>query len=314
MPGAISPNFHEGSRSEYLAQYVFTAWGTVVPVPHQEDHGLDLYCTLVERVGQRAWAKSPYSVQVKSGLDAWVFEGVESVRWLIEHPLPLFLCVVDKSCGRLRVYHTSPRFFVWSLGDLPEQVTLIPTTEETGHCTQWMGDFNLSLSAPILDVSLARLSDEEFVGGLRTVLEFWIGVDEWNLKLVRAGLRRFRMPHQYRPNDCTISGWVEQGRTSPEDEHIKDGVVHLAEALDCLGSQLFSRGDLHGAAKAGLLYRHLSKRFGPFFSDGRSDGGLTMLFHDLLNRVPGVRQGYLYAGIDEVERLVESTISPADPA
>jgi hypothetical protein len=52
MVGSIA-NLHEGSRSEYLAQFVFSSFGTAIPVPHQEDSGLDIYCTLLERDGQR---------------------------------------------------------------------------------------------------------------------------------------------------------------------------------------------------------------------------------------------------------------------
>ena len=150
--GSIPANFHEGSRSEYLAQFVFSSWGTAVAVPHQEDHGLDLFCTLMETIGKRAWARSPYTVQVKSEMKPWVFEGKESVKWLVEHPLPLFFCVVDKHSSTLRVYHTAPRFFVWSLGDLPEKLTMLPTAETDGRCTQWPGSYELSyelsLSAP----------------------------------------------------------------------------------------------------------------------------------------------------------------------
>jgi hypothetical protein len=42
--GAIAPNAHEGSRSEYLAQYVFASFGAAVALPHQEDSGIDLHC------------------------------------------------------------------------------------------------------------------------------------------------------------------------------------------------------------------------------------------------------------------------------
>jgi hypothetical protein len=49
MTGSIAANLHEGSRSEYLAQFVFSSFGTAIPVPHQEDSGLDIYCTLLER-------------------------------------------------------------------------------------------------------------------------------------------------------------------------------------------------------------------------------------------------------------------------
>jgi hypothetical protein len=66
MPGSVAANLHEGSRSEYLAQFVFSSFGTAIPVPHQEDSGLDIYCTLLERDGQRAWPRAYYSVQVKS--------------------------------------------------------------------------------------------------------------------------------------------------------------------------------------------------------------------------------------------------------
>lgn len=118
MVGAIAANLHEGSRSEYLAQYVFASFGTVVSVPHQEDSGIDLYCTLTERVGSRAWPSAYFSVQVKSTINSWVLDSKDSVQWLVEHPLPLFLCIVDKPSARLRLYHTSPRFYVWSLPPL----------------------------------------------------------------------------------------------------------------------------------------------------------------------------------------------------
>ena len=69
--GALAANFHEGSRSEYLAQYVFASFGTAISVPHQEDTGVDLYCTMTERVGARAWPRYHYTVQVKSTMAPW---------------------------------------------------------------------------------------------------------------------------------------------------------------------------------------------------------------------------------------------------
>lgn len=46
MVGAISPNLHEGSRSEILADYLFSTWGTVTPVRRQDDFGIDLFARL----------------------------------------------------------------------------------------------------------------------------------------------------------------------------------------------------------------------------------------------------------------------------
>src|SRR5580658_6170917 len=200
MVGAIPANFHEGSRSEYLAQYVFASFGTAVPVPHQEDTGIDLYCTLVERVGKLAWPRAYFTVQVKSTLAPWIFDGEESVRWFVEHPLPIFLCVVDKDSAHLRIYHTSPRFYVWSLRLSPKRLQLTPETAATGRATQWWpgtesGDqWTFGLGAPILDFSLQDTLQDRFTDRAKRVLEFWLEVDQKNLLRVQAGIYSFTMP------------------------------------------------------------------------------------------------------------------------
>src|ERR1700724_567716 len=89
--GATAANFHEGSRSEILADYLFSAWGTVTPARRQSDYGLDLYCTLTETIGHRARVQEYFSVQVKSSDGAlWAFNDTASIKWLVDHPLPLF--------------------------------------------------------------------------------------------------------------------------------------------------------------------------------------------------------------------------------
>src|SRR5450631_4076590 len=103
MAGAHSAISWRGARSEVLAEYVFSSWGPVVRGRWEFDYGVDLYCSLSTTVGQRAWVGDSYTVQVKSTRDPWVFDGPEEVRWLIEHPSPLFLCVVDKAAGKISV-------------------------------------------------------------------------------------------------------------------------------------------------------------------------------------------------------------------
>jgi hypothetical protein len=57
------------------------------------------------------------------------WDGEESVRWIIEHPLPIFLCIVNKAEARLLVYHTTPRFAAWILPLHKNRLELIPGTE-----------------------------------------------------------------------------------------------------------------------------------------------------------------------------------------
>jgi hypothetical protein len=71
----------------------------VTPVGRQDDIGVDLYCTLSDRIGPLAVVRDYFVVQVKSGTDPWVFKDQDSVKWLVEYPTPLFLACVDKKKG-----------------------------------------------------------------------------------------------------------------------------------------------------------------------------------------------------------------------
>ena len=124
--GSYAPNPHEGGRSEYYALLAFSSLGASVPVPRQEDSGLDLYCTLTEGDNKRSWAYAYYVVQVKSDEKPWDLNHERSVEALVQVPLPLFLCIVKKREQRLRVYHTSPRFYVWAVASFPTRLQLLP--------------------------------------------------------------------------------------------------------------------------------------------------------------------------------------------
>jgi hypothetical protein len=305
--GAIAANLHEGSRSEYLAQYVFSSFGTAVSVPHQEDHGVDFYCTLTERIGQRAWAKESYTVQIKSGYLPWIFRSRESIKWLIEYPLPLFLGVVDKKASKLHVYHTAPRFYTWGLGKFPDSLELIPTQETEGQSTQWYGEFKFSL-VPILDIEVARLGDDDYWRNARSVLEFWIENETKNLTRVRSGLHIWEMPSKYETNVVPGGGRVQQWLYKPSEELLHIAIRHLSECLECIGSQLDATGEFKAAVLIGLLYRYMHQKFSVFSDDKNATGKLTFLFHNLLDRLPENERTYVFAGIDKIQATVDTLL------
>jgi len=209
--GVVAANFHEAGRSEILADYLFSAWGTVTPVRRQSDYGLDLYCTLTERIGQRARVREYFSVQVKSGDSAvWSFNDPASVKWLVEHPLPLFLCSVNKKTAVVRIYHTIPRFQIWALGRTPNGVELVAGNGHTGEFNACASLPTCSLSAPILEVGLPDLTDDLRMEQLRGVFNYWVALDRDNCELVRAGLLRFRRPHSYNTNELPlqVANWT----------------------------------------------------------------------------------------------------------
>lgn len=310
--GVLAANFHEGSRSEVLADYLFSAWGTVTPVRRQSDFGLDLYCTLTERVGQLARVREYYSVQVKSGDTAsWSFGDPDSIKWLIEHPLPLFLCAVDKKAGLVRVYHIMPRFQIWALPrPIPDWIELIG---EAGHEGEFDPCANLpicSLSAPIIEIGIADLVDHARMQQLRAVFEYWVRLDLDNCERVRAGLLRFRRPSSYRTNELPhTSSQLELAYV--EDEVLKRGILRLAEALDCIGGQLAhpNQGKLLPALEAALLLDQIQKDF-PVAFDGdhwwrtRVPGCMNTFVVNRLRTAHGT--GYHYSGLDAVEAALAS--------
>ena len=313
MVGAVARNPHSGSRSEILADYLFSGWGTVTPTRRQDDYGVDLHCTLTKAVGQRAVVTDYYSVQVKSNDDPWVFETADEIKWLLEYPTPLFLACVDKGGGVLSVYHTMPRFLA-GFWPAPPRLELTPTALDEGECTQWKDGQDFSLSAPILRVSLADLLDETKLLALRAVLQHWVTVDTFNCDLRRMGLLRFRMPDRYKVNEVPVSaGIAEQGMTLPTPEQLTRAVRTLFEAADCVGDQLRRRGDRGGALRAALLTRYLRQsRPADFETDPRwhpdasssLELGISYDLNDVLNS--GSTPRYLYEGLDQVSSLLNA--------
>jgi len=306
--GATAYGFHEGTRSEYFAQCILSAFGTSVPVPHPEDHGIDFYCTLTERIGRLSWAKASYSVQVKSE-GVWVLEGRESVDWLIKHPLPLFLGVMIKKTLTFHVYHTAPRFYPWALGDCPDRLELTMTEETVGKSTEWVGDYRFQL-VPILSIKMEQLaSDADYAQNARDVLEYWIGVEDRNLARMTVNLRGWEMPDSYETNVVPRSGRVSQWLGRPSEEFLNNSVRSLSEQLELLARQFHDTGHSMAAAEAALLFRHLTKEFPAAFHDPQAAGGLLTQIATSLNNMR-----YVFEGLDALQTMLKSTVlGPPNP-
>lgn len=268
VTGAIGPNLHEGSRSEIIADYLLSSWGTVTPVRRQDDHGLDLYCTLIERAGQRAFVTDYYSVQVKSDCDPYVFETRDSVQWLVQNPNPVFLACVDKRQGEMRIHHLLPRFLI-AIQQIPASLTLTPSDSSEGRCLSSLDDLsNLSLSAPILRITLADSLIESTMQRYRDILRHWIRIDKHNCDWRTAGILRFNMPFKYTTNVEPDEAWVEYGNLKPDEGQTAHAVEQLVECLDCVGCQLLERRDRKTVLYAAMLLRQLRNEYPSAFPPG----------------------------------------------
>jgi hypothetical protein len=307
MIGAVAANPHEGSRSEILADYLFSEWGTVTPVRRQDDFGVDLFCTLTDRIGQRAVVADYFTVQVKSTGEPWHFEGPDSVRWVINYPQPLFLAWVDKRVGIVRVYHTMPRFLAGALLPTRDRLTLVPQVSTEGQVVAWQDGVQFSLSAPVLEISLGDLLNDSVMAERREVFRQWVALDRCNGHLQRQGLLRLRMPCSYRLNQTPGPDFGEMGNAAPDPAHLKRGVLTAAEAAECIGGQLGRNGDRTAALFAALFVDYLHRMYADAFVGharwrDRLPADLGRIVCEGLNAAGPTRpQGpYRYYGVEEV--------------
>lgn len=200
MPGSIAGNPHQGVRSEYLAQYVFSAFGTAVPVPHPEDSGVDMYCTLGHSFGKRFVVSDYFMVQVKSKKEPIEYNGMEQVAWLLSHNYPLLFCFVNKGKGRVEIYQTARLSFLHT-GDTIESVTLAPDISQS-ELSVHPDNTNpiIPLEKPILSFEIERLSDVAWVNKGRDILSGWVRLDQENISLRSTGFTMFRYPQTYNSN------------------------------------------------------------------------------------------------------------------
>jgi hypothetical protein len=311
--GSIAANLHEGSRSEYLAQYVFSSFGTAVPVPHQEDTGLDVYCTLLERDGQRAWPRAYYAVQVKSNMDPWIFDGEKSVRWIIEHPLPIFLCVVRKAEARILVYQTTPRFAAWILPLHKNRLELVPGIETRAQSimTSWEEGGSFELKAPILNFTIEDALDDSFRARIATVLKFWIDNDQENIFRVKCGNPHFQAPYEYETNTAGGIGGTGDFGGPFSDQSAQRAEAVLKELLSHLTTHHYKNKELVSAA----IYATALRRLSPVYKQGDVTRHDTALHSELNNRFGST--AYVYQAVDTllqmlIDKLAEHGISDTE--
>lgn len=315
--GSIAANFHQAGRSEYLAQYVFTMFGTSVLIPRQEDYGVDLYCTLFsERKGQRVWPVAYYSVQVKSEVGPWEFTHPESVRWVVEYPAPLLLCVIKKNDGLLRIYQTTARFNAAVAPELPASMALVP--EEPGpeapgpSPTYRLGSAtgSHSLGPPILEFKVEDLLDDERFEQFCNVLHFWVLNDFNNIRRYQMGMRQVWMPYEHTTNKVPTP--VNQSYLlayAPPEIRVKAEQT-VSELLEWLARVRLNDRDYLGTLLAVLMLRHRDP-------EGQHlPGGAIPKLRDATGldaATGGNRSDYLAASIDKLLTELNEKVQPTTP-
>jgi len=245
MPGSIAANPHEGTRSEYLALYVFSALGTAVPVPHPEDSGIDLYCTLGKMIGRRLAVENYFLVQVKSQKVSVRYEGPEQARWVLTHHYPILICYIDKTAGIVEIYQTLSLSFLYAKTAL-NSITLSPT-EVAKQFSDHTGETDpvIHMGKPILKFDISKIGTKHWRENARETVRSWVEIERENIGLKLVGSTLFRYPEAYKTNVPVVGAKSFIGNVFDTDKSAE----HRAAFYDVLLRQLAQLISLAAADK-----------------------------------------------------------------
>lgn len=221
--GLLAYNFREGFRSEYLAEYVFSAFGPSLSISRENDYGIDLICNLAFNEKQYMNIEMTYGVQVKSEGADFRFKGKQAVDWLFSLEFPLLLAVVSKTESRIKIFST------WNLNLLllsiekgnretyPEELYFQPTDDSELKGPESTTGL-IPIGLPILEFNIMDIGDKKLKEKYQKILKEWLdfevenyllrrmgvsvafGFIKWETnKSLEEGLRTWYKPHFYSP-------------------------------------------------------------------------------------------------------------------
>jgi hypothetical protein len=190
--GVTARNTRQGFRSEYIARYIFSAFGTAVEVSQGNDIGIDILCNLTSFDGRLITVKSSYGVQVKSTGSEFKYIGKQATTWLSKLEYPLLLASVDKSNARIKIYSAwNLNRFLLSLHSedehtFPGEICFITSNDE--ELAEPNNNGIIPVGRPILDFEYSDIDDPRKFESYYKVLDEWLEIDNRNYLLRRAGI------------------------------------------------------------------------------------------------------------------------------
>ncbi len=185
------------------------------------------------------------------------------MKWILQYPAPLLLCIVDKKAARFSVYHLTARFQAAVMTEPPASLMLVPgdpgKTDPTHRpAIGWDAEGRMQLGPPILHFTLDQFLDDETYQLIGRVLDYWIVNDLRNILRQQMGMRAASGPPDYVTNEVPpSSGFGMFSMTVVPPEIRERAGKTAAEHLDWLGHVMLARGDPTGALLAALIVRHL---------------------------------------------------------
>src|SRR5271157_3416337 len=216
MAGLRPKNFRPGDRAEYFAYYMLSSLAQVIPVPRQEDYGIDAICALTKTDGKALFVEDVFELQVKKKSDsvALCYGGNDKksgkwkkheIFWLVRRPVnPLIIALADVDLHIVDFYSTSNIWYARWMGGTPYEIRLLPDAE-ISELKLWLSESELKieqkecdghdgkvwsvpLGKPIARISMEDLDNEQSLLEIYKTLQAWLMLDLRNVTHQRLGI------------------------------------------------------------------------------------------------------------------------------
>lgn len=240
MPGGKWFSFREGDRVEYLALYLLSSFGLVTPVPRQEDIGVDFNVLIADQESGHLTYGYPFLIQTKTSNCRKISYGnltksgrwkQEEIYWLFRHDNPLFIGLIDVDKVSLRIYQTTPLWFIWRESIDCGKVSMVfgssevelgrPQKREIKNRKTNHGDgyeYIVNLGPPIIDASERDLSNKDKLRTMKNILRDVIVLELMNISYRRSALPFFQWTLSVNTNENTQPAYIYYDNHTEEHE------------------------------------------------------------------------------------------------
>lgn len=242
--GILAYNLREGFRSEYLAEYVFSAFGPTLSVAREDDYGLDLICNLAFQEKQYMKIEMTYGVQIKSEGTDFKFKGKQAVEWLFALEFPFLLAEISKSESKIKIYST------WNINLLllsiekdnqetyPEELFFKPTNDQMLAAPDKVSGI-IPLGIPILEFNIMEIGNKQTKEKYQKILKEWLEFEVKNYSRRRADISCAFGYVKWETNkslDESVRSWFKPFFYSPK--HYDNSKKAITEAAIAMGLYL----------------------------------------------------------------------------
>lgn len=199
MPGRRLASFRLGDRAELLVQQLLSPFAFTVPVPRQEDIGVDFFCSLITRDGPHLKSGQLFTVQAKSSAAPLVFRDPHESAWIMGLETPHLVCVANRDTLSMDIYST------WNVMCGQLAAGLHPVTLRFGDDPPNFpgvvhnpdGSQEIFLGRPIVRFRTDDLFNEGSVEQASATLREWLSFDRMNIANRHAGVYWVEGPLSY---------------------------------------------------------------------------------------------------------------------